>query len=308
MSTKYLTHTSDFSKEDYLKVFEIAENLEKMGDVSSVCRGKVLAVAFLKESTRTLATFQSAMVKLGGGWMGLTTKKGTYIESGEEEVEDALMSLAAVADLMVIRGDKIDFVGLKEKIKIPIINALAEDEHTIGGLCFAYFFRKKFGDLGKTKLGFYGMTGASRPAKAVYRVLSHFGTEVYEDPVVPGLGMTPEIKEEVIGRGLKLKQAPLKEFISQVDFLFVVEGLPQAGTPEDLVNEFNKKVKIIGPEDIAKFKDGAFFDFCEPRYLTDGRCTVDKKIDDHEKRESILPPFLSGIMGTIVYLLGAKIK
>ena len=82
---KHFTHTSDFNKEDYLKVFEIAEKLEKMKDISNLCRGKVLALAFLKESTETLASFQSAIIKLGGGWMGITTKKGTYLEAGEEE-------------------------------------------------------------------------------------------------------------------------------------------------------------------------------------------------------------------------------
>lgn len=99
-------------------------------------------MAFLKESTRTLAAFQSAIIKLGGGWIGLTTKRGTYLETGEEDLEDTLISLSQLADLIVIRGDKIDFNKLKEKINIPIINALAEDEHTIGGLCFAYFLKK----------------------------------------------------------------------------------------------------------------------------------------------------------------------
>ncbi len=305
---KHFTHTSDFKKEDYLKVFEITEKLEKMKDTSNICKGKVLAVAFLKESTRTLASFQSAMIKLGGGWMGLITKKGTYIETGEEKVEDALMSLAAAADLIVIRGDKIDFARLKEKIRIPIINALAEDEHTIAGLCFAYFLKRQFKDLRKAKVGIYGMTAASRPCKAIYRVLSHFGAEVYEDSVIPELGMTPEIKEEVIKRGLRLKQAPLEEFIGEIDFFWVVEGLPVAGTSEDLVNQFNRKVKIIGLEDVVKLKKKALFDFSEPRYLTDGRCIVDKKIDIHKKRAQALSGFLAGIMGTIVYLLEAKVK
>ena len=304
---KHLTHTSDFNKEDYLKVFEIAEKLEKMKDISNLCRGKVLALAFLKESTETLASFQSAIIKLGGGWMGITTKKGTYLEAGEEEVHDTLERLSRTADVMVIRGDKIDFKKLKERIKIPIINGLAEDEHTVGGLCFGYFLKKKFKDLAKLKAGVYGMTGASRPSKAIYRVLSLFGTEVYEDSVIPELGMTPEIKEEVIKKGLKLKQASLDEFIDKVDYFWVVEGLPQAGTDENLVNEFDKKVKIIGPQDIARLKEGAIFFVDEPRLLTDGRCTVDTEIDKSPKRGHFSGAFLYGIMGTIIYLLGEEI-
>ncbi len=303
---KHFTHTSDFNKEDYLNVFKIAEKLEKMKDLTRFCKGKVLALAFLIESTETIANFQSAIIRLGGGWMGITSKKGTYLEAGEEELNDTLERLSRSADLIVIRGNKIDFEELKERIKIPIINALAEDEHTIGGLGFAYFLKKKFKDLSKIKIGAYGMTGASRPSKAFYRVLSLFGTEVYEDSVVPELGMTPEIKEEVIKKGLKLKQAPLEEFIDKVDLFWVVEGLPQSGTDENLVNEFNKKVKILGPQDIAKLKKGAMFFVDEPRLLTDGRCTVDTAIDKSPKRGNFAEAFLYGIMATIIYLTGGK--
>lgn len=308
MPTKHFTHTSDFTKENYLKVFEIAEKLEKMKDISSITKGKVLAVAFLKESTETLATFQSAIIKLGGGWMGITTKKGTYLEAGEEEIHDTLERLSRSADLIVIRGDNIDFQKLKERIKVPIINALAEDEHTIGGLAFTYFLKKNFQDLSKVKVGFYGMTGASRPCKAIYRILSLSGSEVYEDPVIPELGMTPEINEEVTKKGLKLKKASLEEFIDKVDYLWIVEGLAVAGTPENLVNKFNERVKILGPQDIAKLKESALFGVCEPRLLSDGRFTVDTAIDKSQKRSYFSGAFLYGIMGTIIYLLGAKIK
>ncbi|MFN3301972.1 MAG: hypothetical protein ACK413_03040 [Patescibacteria group bacterium] len=313
MKIKHFTHTSDFTREDYLNVFKIAEKLEerlnKKKDLTNFCRGKVLGVAFLKESTRTLAAFQSAIIKLGGGWMGLTTKKGTYLESGEEDIEDTLSSLAQFSDLIVIRSDEVNLDKLKREFKIPIINALAKDEHSINGLCFVYFLKKKFGDLSKIKVGFYGMTGASRPTKASYRVLSLFGTQIYEDSVVEGLGISQEIEKEINRFGPIFKRAKLEDFISQVDFLWIVEGIPQAGTPENLVSEFNKKVKIIGLDEINKLKKGALFYVCQPRQLTDGRFTVDKVIDKHPRNTNFLgTAFLPGIIATIVYLLGVKIR
>ena len=305
---KHLTHTSDFNKEDYLKVFKIIDKLKKKKDLGNICRNKVLALAFFKESTRTLALFQSAIIKLGGGWMGITTKKGTYLEAGEEELEDTLRGITPGADLIAIRGENVDFPKLKKILKIPIINCLAEDEHTVGGVGLTHFLQERFGDLKNVKLGLYGMIGASRPAKTVCRILSLFGAEVYEDSVIPELGMSPEIKQELINKGLKFKRAPLEEFIDKIDFLYIIEGLPQAGTPENLVNEFNEKVKIIGLEDIKKLKKNAAFDFCEPRYLTDGRCTMDKIIDNDPKHMEALSSFFWGIMGTIVYLLRGKIN
>jgi aspartate carbamoyltransferase catalytic subunit len=301
MKIKHFTHTSDFSKKDYLKVLEIAKKIEKRKNLFNLCRGKVLVVAFLKESTETLAKFQSAIIRMGGGWLGVTSIKGTYLESKEEDVYEFLERLSRAGDLIVIRGDNISFKILKERIKIPIINALGEDEHTISGLSALHFLKKNFKNLNRIKVGFYGMTGASRPAKAVYRVLSLFGVEIYEDSVIPELG----IKKELISQKLKLNKAPLDEFISKIDCLFIVEGLPQAGTPENLVNEFNKKVKIIGEKEIAKLKKTALFSTFAPRTLTDGRLMVDPVIDKDPRRKDSFS--LESIMATILYLLNIKI-
>lgn len=171
------------------------------------------------------------------------------------------------------------------------------------------FSQKNFGDLSKVKVGFYGMTGASRPAKAIYRILSLFGTEIYEDPVIDNLGINKEIERELFQHSSVFKRTTLEEFIEKIDFLWIVEGLPQAGTPENLVDEFNKKVKIISLEDINKLKKNALFEVCQPRFLTDGRSTTDKTIDHHPKNAHFLTKgFLPGIMATIAYLLNAKIK
>lgn len=309
MEVKHFTHTSDFTKDDYLKVFEITKKLEKAKDLTNVCKGKVLVFCFLKESTRTLTAFQSAILKLGGGWSGITTIKGTYLETGEEDLQDTIRGIIPGADVLVIRGGKeLDFSKIKAEVKIPIINAMGADEHTIAGLCFGYFLWKKFKNLKNLKVGFYGMTGASRPALAACRVLSNFGGEVYEDPVVEQLGFSSQIKEELTKKGLKIYTLPIDEFIGKVDFLWIVEGLPVAGTPDDLVNEFNKKVKIIDCSDVDRLKDGAFFYVCEPRFLTDKRCTVEKKIDEHSKcADFIKEAFLPAIMGTLVYLIRGKL-
>ena len=63
---KEFNDLADFQPEEVDALLELAKRLEQNPEPQALA-GKVLALLFLSPSLRTLASFQAAMTRLGGG-------------------------------------------------------------------------------------------------------------------------------------------------------------------------------------------------------------------------------------------------
>lgn len=315
MAKRDFVHTTDFSKEDYEQVFRYAkyfqDGVEKGENFTHICPGKVLASMFLKESTRTMTSFQSAITRLGGGYTGLTGTKGTYLDSGEETIDDIVCSIAEVSDVMALRYNDCDPKKLAEKINIPLINGMCGgEEHASGSLALVYPLSKHVDSLEGVRVGMYGMVSASRPMKAVMSSLGSFGAKFVIDPVLDFFKAPEHIEKIAIERGASIEYKPVDEWIGDVDAVVWVEALPQTGTPEEPVNEFNKKFHQFTKKDIKRIKDTALFMAVTPRLTTDGRLTMTEDCDDHPRNVTfqLMREFQFVAMGLIAYCLDVEVK
>ncbi|MFH1426627.1 MAG: hypothetical protein ABIG66_04360 [Candidatus Kerfeldbacteria bacterium] len=313
MAKRDFVHTTDFSKEDYDEIFRRAKIFEegiKAGkDFTHLMPGKVLASMFLKESTRTMTSAQSAIIRLGGAWTGLTGTAGTYLATGEEDVYDICESIAEVADLMYLRYNDVDPKELAKKINIPLINGMCGgDEHATGAMALAYPWSKRIDLTGKT-IGMYGMVSSSRPMKAIASMLAPYGVKFVIDPVVDVFKFPEHITKLATERGATIEYKPWEEWIGDADAFIWVEGLPQAGEPEENVKKFNEKFHQFTAADIKRAKDDALFLACMPRMTTDGRLTMAKDCDDHPNNSSFeaLNLFVYVTMALYTYLLDVKV-
>ena len=258
---KHFTQVEDLTKEEYVELCRrtqyFIEGLKQNRDFTKLCPGKVMATMFFQESARTATTLQSAMIALGGGWLGIAGIEGTYIGSGEEGIDDFLKSYALVSDIMGIRHKELELETIKADFPVPLINAMCgKSEHTLGALGFVCTINNTLGNLEGIKIGIYGMAKASRPAKAFVKAMSYFKPTIYVDPIIPEFALPEDIVQFAEANGAKIINAPIKDFIGEIDFLNITEGLPQAGTDENLVNKFNEQYrKITVAEDISKMKD-----------------------------------------------------
>lgn len=304
---KHFSQISDFSKDDILEVLRRAKIFDEGGDFTSLARGKILGLGFFQESTRTVSGFQSAIIRLGGGWLGLSSPVGSYVESGEESVEETLACLAEYSDVLAVRHKSFDLSAFARKSVVPVINGMCGgDEHSQGAVASVFTILQTRGDIENLKVGIYGMTKSSRPMKGVIRILSKFGAEFYEDSVVDDLATPENIRKEVEQAGCKITRLPFDEFVSMVDILVIAEGLPQQGEDKVLIDEYNKKVRIFGKNELSKLNNSASFYYCMPAVLTDGRSTVQKEDVDSDKRGIIyktLHNFTTVNMAIITYIL-----
>lgn len=315
MKKRDYVHTTDFTKEDYIEVMRRASIFEKgiaQGkNYTHLLPGKVLASMFLKESTRTMTSFQSAITRLGGGWTGLTGTQGTYLASGEEDVEDIVSSIAEVSDIMALRYNECDPRALADHITIPLINGMCGgEEHASGALALLYPLVDAWGGLEGKTIGMYGMVSASRPMNAVFSAAGAMGAKFVVDPVLDVFKPKQHIVELCEKRGGTITYAPYTEWLGNVDVAIWVEGLPVGGTPEEDVNAFNKAMHIFEPADIPTLKKDAFFMCVTPRATTDGRLVMSKECDGHEQNVTfvLMRRFQYVAMALLTYLLNVEVK
>ena len=110
---KAFNDLADFSNEEIAALLELAGRLDRQPEPDAL-RGKVLSLLFLSPSLRTLASFQAAMTRLGGGSFvispdmsihGLETRPGIVMDgAAAEHIREAVPVIASYGDAIGIRA------------------------------------------------------------------------------------------------------------------------------------------------------------------------------------------------------------
>ncbi len=146
---KAFNDLADFSTEEIKALIELAGRLDRSPEPEAL-KGKVLSLLFLSPSLRTLASFQAAMVRLGGGSFvispdmsihGLEVRDGIVMDGvAAEHIREAVPVIASYGDAIGIRAfadrKKIEddlaetrFNSLIELIDAPYINMESAMNH-----------------------------------------------------------------------------------------------------------------------------------------------------------------------------------
>ncbi|MEJ2602443.1 MAG: N-acetylornithine carbamoyltransferase [Gammaproteobacteria bacterium] len=109
---KTFNDLADFEREEIADLISLATRLDEKPEPRAL-EGKVLSLLFLSPSLRTLASFQAAMVRLGGGSFvispdmsihGLETRHGIVMDgSAAEHISEAVPVIASYGDAIGIR-------------------------------------------------------------------------------------------------------------------------------------------------------------------------------------------------------------
>jgi len=146
---KAFNDLADFSNDEIRALLELANRLDAHPEPTAL-RGKVLSLLFLSPSLRTLASFQAAMTRLGGGSFvispdmsihGLETRPGIVMDgAAAEHIREAVPVIASYGDAIGIRAfaerknldtDLADeeFSALTDLIETPYINMESAMNH-----------------------------------------------------------------------------------------------------------------------------------------------------------------------------------
>jgi N-acetylornithine carbamoyltransferase len=139
---KAFNDLADFSNEELRALLDLANRLDAHPEPDAL-RGKVLSLLFLSPSLRTLASFQAAMTRLGGGSFvispdmsihGIETRPGIVMDgAAAEHIREAVPVIASYGDAIGIRAfaerkdiehdmAEVEFNSLVDLIDTPYIN------------------------------------------------------------------------------------------------------------------------------------------------------------------------------------------
>lgn len=133
---------ADFSADEIRDLLDLAGRLDRQPEPRAL-EGKVLSLLFLSPSLRTLASFQAAMTRLGGGAFvispdmsihGLETRPGIVMDgTAAEHIREAVPVIASYGDAIGIRAfaarrsleddlAEVEFSALTGLIDTPYVN------------------------------------------------------------------------------------------------------------------------------------------------------------------------------------------
>lgn len=305
---KHLVHSKDLKKDEYDEILRRFHYFVKNGISPDLARGKVVATLFFQPSTRTMNSFQSGMLKAGGGWLGVTGEQGLSMEKGET-LEETIREYSSFADCIVLRHPDDDSAERAAKAAtVPVINGgSGSKEHAAGTalmLCSLEYLMKK--PIVGTKVGIYGTPEINRATKSLVPILGMFGVELFIDD----LGHFPlpkEVEEAAKKNGIKsIKYDKLENFIGDVDVLMVTRGLQKGiiQLPKDKEDEILKLYRPINLSDTAKMKKDAILYMIKPRIFE-----IEKEVDSDSRARSLVEPepFSESALAIMTYLLGIKV-
>jgi ornithine carbamoyltransferase len=124
-------------------------------DADAPAAGRVLAMIFERNSTRTRFSFDAAIRQLGGSGI-ISTASDMQLGRGET-IEDTARVLSRMVDAVMLRSDSHEKIEkLASAATIPVINGLTDVGHPCQVVADLMTLEEEFGDLAGRTIGWVG--------------------------------------------------------------------------------------------------------------------------------------------------------
>ena len=197
---KHLIHLGDFTKEEVMQIFHIADEL-KRGKYKDCLKEKTVVMFFPASSIRTRVTFEKGIYLLGG--QSILFAPDTLDK--KEDIRDVIGYLNNWVDFVVVRHKDVRLLEQMAKYaKMPIINAMTDKNHPCEMLADLYALSKIREDFTQDKFLFVGASGNIGYAWKEASELMEFSLEQccpkgYE---MNGIVTSVNLNEAIIGKDI----------------------------------------------------------------------------------------------------------
>jgi aspartate carbamoyltransferase catalytic subunit len=221
MRGKSLVSINDYTKDDYLRILDLAEEFEKTPK-QNLLQGYVVATLFFEPSTRTRLSFESAVNQLGGRIIGFAGSDSTSVTKGET-LRDTIKTVSNFCDLIVLRHPLEGSARFASEIAtVPVINAGdGANQHPTQTLLDMYSIRKTQQSLDDLNIFLVGDLKYGRTVHSLLMAMSKFRT-TFNFISPPELKMPEEYKIYLDSIGLKYyEHTDFTGFISHADIVYM---------------------------------------------------------------------------------------
>jgi ornithine carbamoyltransferase len=145
----------DYSRDELIKLFELAERMRDGSYRDKPLAGKSLAMIFMKSSTRTRVSFEVGAWQLGGHALFLSPKD-VQLGRGEPLADTARVLSRYVDGIMIRTFAHADVGELAEFASVPVINGLTDLLHPCQVLADILTIRQHLGTIEGKRVAWIG--------------------------------------------------------------------------------------------------------------------------------------------------------
>lgn len=202
MENKNLVSITDYSKEEIFEILDLAADFEKNPN-QNLLDNKVIATLFFEPSTRTRLSFESAISRLGGKYIGFTDASSSSVSKGES-LKDTIMTVANYSDMIIMRHPIEGSARWASEVsRVPVVNAGdGANQHPTQTLLDLFSIRKTQGTLDNLTICFVGDLKYGRTVHSLLQAMAMFNT-TYHFISPKELRIPDEYKLYLDNKGLK---------------------------------------------------------------------------------------------------------
>ncbi len=222
MKKRDLISITDYSKEDYLRILELAADFEENPN-QRLLEGKVVASLFFEPSTRTRLSFETAINRLGGRIIGFSDAQSSSVSKGET-LHDTTRMVCNYADLIVMRHPLEGSSRYASEVSsVPVINAGdGANQHPTQTMLDMYSILKTQGTLDNINIFMVGDLKYGRTVHSLLMALSQFENPIFNFIAPEELAMPEEYKLFLKDKGIRyFEHTEINENINHADIIYM---------------------------------------------------------------------------------------
>jgi len=144
MAKRDFLAVTDLTRDDILRLFDLAGRMKAGAYRETPLAGKSLAMIFAKSSTRTRVSFEVGTYQLGGHALFLSSRD-IQLGRGEPIADTARVLSRYVSGIMIRTFDHAEVEELARQATIPVINGLTDLSHPCQVLADLFTVREALG-------------------------------------------------------------------------------------------------------------------------------------------------------------------
>jgi aspartate carbamoyltransferase catalytic subunit len=222
MKKRDLISITDYTKEEYLRIMELAAEFEKNPN-QDLLKGKVVASLFFEPSTRTRLSFETAISRLGGRIIGIADPGSSSVSKGET-LHDTIKMVTNYADLIVMRHPLEGAARYAAELAtVPVINAGdGANQHPTQTLLDMYSILKTQGRLDNLNIFMVGDLKYGRTVHSLLMAMSEFDNQIFNFIAPEELLMPEEYKIHLKERGIRyFEHREFTDIINAADIIYM---------------------------------------------------------------------------------------
>jgi aspartate carbamoyltransferase catalytic subunit len=220
---RHVVEIGQFDRASVESLFDRADALRSLARDARPLAGRILATIFYEPSTRTRLSFESAMLRLGGGVISTENAREFSSAIKGETIEDTVRIVAGYADAIVIRHYEQGAARRAAAVsQAPIINAGdGPGEHPSQALLDLYTIKNELGRVDGLRIALVGDLRFGRTARSL-ALLCCLTTDtelVFVSP--PEVPMGADVRRELDAHGIKYRDdSDLASVLPNVDVVY----------------------------------------------------------------------------------------